>query len=53
MLCLLVMQLFLKVHSATANNADPDQMGPLSGSALFAYAILSKTLVYESQRHLL
>ena len=34
-----------------ANSADPDQTAPVgtvwSGSALFAYAILSYTLVYE------
>ena len=34
-----------------ANSVDPDQTAPSgavwSGSALFAYAILSETLVYE------
>ena len=30
-----------------ANNVDPDQDHSESGSALFAYAILSETLVYE------
>ena len=40
-----------------ANNVDPDQTAPLgavwSGSALFASAILSETLVYEMFGHLL
>ena len=40
-----------------ANNVDPDQTAPSgavwSGSALFAYAIMSKTLVYEFLEHLL
>ena len=37
-----------------ANSADPDQTAPSvwSGFALFAYAILSETLVYEILRHL-
>ena len=39
-----------------ANSADPDQIAPSgavwSGSALFAYAILSETLVYEILGHL-
>ena len=38
-----------------ANSVDPDQTAPSgavwSGSALFAYAILSDTLVYEILRH--
>ena len=35
------------------NNADPDQTAPEgSGSALFAYAILSDTLVYKILGHL-
>ena len=37
-----------------ANSVDPDQTGPLavwSGSTLFAYAILSDTLVYEILGH--
>ena len=37
-----------------ANNVDPDQTAPKggSGSALFAYAILSAILVYEILGHL-
>ena len=42
------MQLFLKIFTGMANSADPDQTAPegavWSGSALFAYAILSETL---------
>ena len=42
---------FLKIFSGMANSVDPDQIAPegavWSGSALFAYAILSETLVYE------
>ena len=34
-----------------ANGVDPDQTAP-SGSALFDYAILSDTLVYEILGHL-
>ena len=35
------------------NNVDPDQIGAVrSGSTLFAYAILSETLVYEILGHL-
>ena len=45
------MQLFLKILSGMANSVDPDQTAPLgavwSGSALFAYAILSESLVFE------
>ena len=40
-----------------ANRVDPDQTAPLgavwSGSSLFAYVILSETLVYEILGHLL
>ena len=44
----LFMPLFLKILSGMANSLDPDQTAPAawSGSALFAYAILSETLVY-------
>ena len=39
-----------------ANSVDPDQTAPLgavwSGSALFAYVILSETLVFEILGHL-
>ena len=38
-----------------ANNVDPDQTDPeavRSGSALFAYAILSGALVHEMLEHL-
>ena len=45
------MQLFLKILSGIANSVDPDQTAPSgavwSGPTLFAYAILSDTLVYE------
>ena len=45
------MQLFPKSFSGMANYVDPDQTAPTgavwSGSALFAYAILSTTLLYE------
>ena len=50
------MQLFLKILSGIANNADPDQTAPegavWSGSALSAYAILLVTLVSEILEHL-
>ena len=50
------MQLFPKIVSGMANSVDPDQTAPSgavwSGSALFAYAILSETLVYEILGHL-
>ena len=46
------MQLFPKLLSGMANCVDPDQTAPsgavLSGSTLFAYAILSETFLYES-----
>ena len=45
------MQLFLKMLSGMADSADPDQTAPggavWSGSSLFAYNILSATLVFE------
>ena len=45
------MQLFLKLLSGMENSVDPDQTAlegaVWSGSALFAYAILSETLVFE------
>ena len=44
-------QMFLKILSEMANSVDPDQTAPSGavwcGSALFAYAILSYTLVYK------
>ena len=50
------MQLFLKILSGKANSADPDQTAPegavWSGSALFAYAILSDSLVFKILEHL-
>ena len=50
------MQLFLKILSGMTNNINPDQPAPsgaiLSGSTLFAYAILSETLVYKILGHL-
>ena len=51
------MQLFLKLLSEMANSVDPDQTAPegavpvWTGSALFAYAILSEILVYEILGH--
>ena len=48
------MQLFLKILIGVANMIDPDQIVSSgfvwSGSALFAYAILSAILVYEILR---
>ena len=45
------MQLFRKTLSGMANSVDSDQTAPSravwSGSILFAYDILSATLVYE------
>ena len=46
------MQLFLKMLCGMANSVDPDQTAP-SGSAQFAYATLSDTMVYEILGHLL
>ena len=50
------MMLFLKKLSGMASSVDPDQTAPsgaiLSESALFAYAILSDTLMYEILGHL-
>ena len=50
------MQLFLKIINGVANGVDLDQTAPegavWSGSALFAYAILSDTLAYEILGHL-
>ena len=50
------MHLFLKLPGGMANSVQPDQTAPSgavwSGSALFAYAILSETLVYKSLGHL-
>ena len=45
------MHLFPKILSGMANSVDPDQTAP-SGSALFAYVILSDTLVFEILGHL-
>ena len=54
---LIFMQLFLKILSGMANSVDPDQTAPSgavwSGSALFAYVILSDTLVFKILGHLL
>ena len=47
------MQLFLKILSGMANSVDPDLPAVWSGSALFAYVILSDTLVFEILEHLL
>ena len=51
------MQLFLKIPKGMANSEDPDQTAPSeavwSGSALFAYAILSDILVNQILGHLL
>ena len=46
------MQLLLKILSGLSKGVDPDQTAPLSGSALFEYAILSETLVCETLGHL-
>ena len=50
------MQLFLKRLLEMAYSVDPDQTAPSgaiwSGSALFAYAILSEPSVYEILGHL-
>ena len=45
------MKLFLKILNGMANSIDPAQTAP-SGSALFAYVILSDTLVLEILGHL-
>ena len=42
------MQLFLIIISGKANSVDPDQIAP----ALFAYIILSETLVNKILGHL-
>ena len=46
------MYFFLKILSGMAKVVDPDQTAPseaaLSGSALFAYAILSDHLMFEN-----
>ena len=42
------MQLFLKILIGMANSVDPDQTAP----SLFAYVILSDTLVFEILGHL-
>ena len=51
------MKLFLEILSGMANSEDPYQTAPSgaikSGSALFAYAILSTTLVYKILGHFL
>ena len=44
-------QLFLKMLSGKVNCVDHDQTAP-SGSALFAYVILSDNLVFEILEHL-
>ena len=42
------MKFFLEILSQTANSVDHDQTGAVwSGTALFAYSILSEILVYE------
>ena len=43
------MQLFLKLLSRMANSVDPDKTSGAvwSGCVLFAYALLSETLVYK------
>ena len=50
------MQLFLEIPSEMANSIDPDQTAPSeavwSGSPLFAYVILSETLVNKIFVHL-
>ena len=50
------MRLPLKMLSGMANSEDPDQTAPSgavwSGSALFAYGILSETLVFRILGHL-
>ena len=50
------MKLSIKIFCWMANNIDPDQTGPSeavwSGSAVFAYAIMSATVVYKILGHL-
>ena len=50
------MQLFFVNKQWDGNNVDPDQTAPSgavwSGSALFAYAIFTGTLVYKILGHL-
>ena len=50
------MQLVPKILKGIANSLDPDQTAPegavWSGSALFAYVILSESLVFEFLGHL-
>ena len=48
------LSLFLKILGGKANSVDPNQTAPSvwSGSALFTYAILLATLVYEIFGHL-
>ena len=50
------MKMFLQKLSEMANSVDPDQTFPSgavqSGSALFAYVVLSDTLVYKLSGHL-
>ena len=48
---LLLMHLFLKILlGVMANSVDPDKGTVWSGSAMFAYANLSETLVYQNFR---
>ena len=50
------MQLFIKIFNGMENSVHPDQTAlsgaVWSGSALFAFAILSETLVLEILGHL-
>ena len=46
------MQMNLKIFCGVANSVDPDQTAP-SGSALFACAILSESLVFKILGHFL
>ena len=51
------MQLFLKMLHEMTNSVDHDQIAPSgavwSGSALFAYGVLSETLLFKILGHLL
>ena len=51
------MKFFHKIPKGIANSVDPDQTAPSgavwSGSALFAYVILTEWQVYETLRYLL